>query len=65
MFQAVDDVMEFVERAAPSLGIGIDRTVAISDSSLDMVEGYIGRQPSVCRMTTVGRSLERWLMAEP
>lgn len=61
LIEAVDELTGWVENRAPGLSYLVDRSVAIPPPALALLTDYVGPQPSVARMSTVGRSASHWL----
>lgn len=61
LFQAIERTTEFVESKAPALSNFRDASIEIPEEARLMVESYVGPQPSVSRMATLGHSVSRWL----
>lgn len=61
LITAVDEVTDWVETRAPGISHHVDRSVDIPPNVLPLLHDYVGPQPSVARMSTVGRSASLWL----
>ncbi|GAB5559817.1 MAG: hypothetical protein SynsKO_14640 [Synoicihabitans sp.] len=60
---AVEIVTAWVESNAPRVHHLVDSSVEIPNQAHDMLTRYVGPQPSVARMCTVGSSAAQWLRA--
>ena len=63
LVSAVEDLTQWVESNAPRLSHLIDQSPQIPAPAREMLTNYIGPQPSVARMCTVGCSAAQWLRA--
>ncbi len=64
LFAAIEDIRQFVESESTAIASYGNSTDPIPDTAREMVCNYIGKPPSVCRMTTFGQSVCRWLESE-
>ncbi|MDG2169331.1 MAG: hypothetical protein P8L44_15545 [Opitutales bacterium] len=63
LFDMVKRVTAFVEQLAPGMSHFRDTSADVSEAAIQMIEAYVGEPQSVCRMSSVGSSVEKWLRA--
>ncbi len=63
LFHAIGETTDFVESEAPAFSAYRDTSVNIPVEAFKMIESYVGPQPSVSRMATLGSSASKWLLS--
>lgn len=63
LITAVQHTTDWVETHAPRFSHLANHTISIPETAREMLTRYVGPQPSVARMCTVGSSAAKWLRA--
>lgn len=63
LIAAVQHTTDWVETHAPRISHLAEHTIKLSPSARAMITNYVGPQPSVARMATVGNATAQWLRA--